>query len=291
MRTFLKAGLVILVNYAFWVFIFWAICEAFGVGLIGAAIGFLIATSCILFAVYGLKYAIMKDLEATRVTGGAYADVNRIIADMAYKEGLPKPDVYAANVFAPHAMSIGTSMQSMSLFVTKGLVDKLNEDELKAYIMHELAHLKRGDHVAADIGAAVAYFLLFPTRIFDSINDGENVGKVLAMLIFGPFAAIFVQLGAYRAIDYEADKFAAQIHGQGYSLASALNTGQKDIRKHPIKVPLYCAHLFTVEPITTQTQSGALFITHVPTPKRMTRLKRLGKKIIKKAIYKKKGIT
>lgn len=291
MKTFLKTGLVILVNYAFWVFIFWAICEAFGLGLIGAAVGFTIATSCILFAVYGLKDAIMKDLEATRVTGGAYADVNRIIADMAYKEGLPKPEVYASNVFAPHAMSIGTSMKSAALFVTRGLVEQLNEDEIKAYIMHELAHFKRGDHIAADIGAAVAYFLLFPTRIFDSVNDGENVGKVLSMLIFGPFAAIFVQMSAYRDIDYAADKLAAEIHGQGFSLASALNTGQKDIRKHPIKVPLYCAHLFTVEPITTQTQAGALFITHVPTPKRITRLKRLGKKLAKEAVYKHKGIT
>ncbi len=291
MKTFLKSGLVILITYAFWVCIFWGITGAFGFGLIGAGVGFLIATSCILFAVYGLKNAVMKDLEATRVTGGAYSEANRIVADMAYKERLPKPEVFAANVHAPHAMSVGLSMSSAALFVTKGLVEKLNEDELKAYITHELAHFKRGDHIAADISAAVAYFLLFPTRIFDSINDGENLGKMLMLMVFGPFAAIFVQMGAYRAIDYEADKFAAEIHGQGYSLASALNTGQRDIRNHPIKVPQYCAHLFTVEAISTRTQAGALFITHVPTPKRITRLKRLGKKAAKRAIYKHKGIT
>ena len=291
MKTFLKSAMVLLANYAFWIYIFWGITDAFNYGLIGAGIGFMIATSCVLFSIYGLKNVIMKDLDATRVTGGAYAEVNRIIADMAYKERLPKPEVYAANVHAPHALSVGSSMSSLALFVTKGLVEKLNEDELKAYITHELAHLKRGDHFSADLAASIAYFLLFPTKLFDSINDGENIGKMLMLLVFGPFAAVFVQMGAYRAIDYDADKFSAEIHGQGYSLASALNTGQKDIRKHPIKVPHYCAHLFTVEAITAQTQAGALFITHVPTPKRIRRLKRLGKKVAKSAVYKHKGIT
>jgi len=293
MKTHLKSILIIAVTYVFFISILWSLGKSIDTvfGLIGALLGFIIATGCILFAIYGLRDAIAKDLEAPRVTGGLYAEINRIVADMSYKEGLPKPVIYGANDHAPHALSVGSSIKSVGLFVTRGLVEGLNEDELKAYITHELAHIKRGDHLAADIGAAVAYFILLPTRLFDGINDGENVGKLLSLLILGPFAAIFVQLAAYRGLDYDADKFAADIHGQGYSLASALNNGQKDIRKHPIKVPHYCAHLFTVEPITAQTQAGVFFMTHVPTPKRITRLKRLSKKVINKAIYKSKGIT
>lgn len=293
MKTHLKSILVIGVTYAFFVSILFGLGIIIDTvfGLIGAFLGFLIATGCILFAIYGLRDVIAKDLEAPRVTSGLYTDVNRIVAEVTYKEGIPKPLIYGANDHAPHALSVGTDMKTAGLFVTRGLVEKLNEDELKAYVTHELAHIQRGDHLAADIGAAVAYFILLPTKLFDGIDDGENIGKLLSLMILGLPAALFIQLAAYRGLDYEADKYAAEIHGQGYSLASALNTGQKDIRRHPINVPHYCAHLFTVEPITAQTQAGVYFVSHVPTPKRITRLKRLSKNIVKRVVYKSKGIT
>jgi heat shock protein HtpX len=291
MKSKMKAGLLLLVAYGFWIYILWGITDAFGIGLVGAILGAIIATACVLFGIYGLKNALVRDLNAKPASTGIYADLNRQIANLAYKEGFPKPELYMLNEHAPHAASVGITMKNAAIFVTKGLVETLNEDELCAYVTHELAHIKRGDHLAADIGAGIAYVILYPTRMFDGINDGENIPKLLSLLIFGPFAAIFVQLAAYRALDYDADFMAADIHGQGFSLASALNSGQKDVRKHPIKVPHYCAHLFTVEAVATGTQAGALFVTHVPTPKRIARLKRLGLKTCKALVQKNKGIT
>lgn len=291
MKSKLKAGLILLIAYGFWIYICWGITDAFGIGLIGVILGAIIATACILFGIYGLKNALIRDLKAKQTSNGILADLNRQIANLAYKEGFPKPAIYMLNEHAPHAISVGTNMKTAALFVTKGLVETLNADELSAYVTHELAHIKRGDHLAADIGAGIAYVILYPTRMFDGINDGENIPKLLSLLILGPFAAIFVQLAAYRALDYDADLMAADIHGQGFSLASALNSGQKDIRKHPIKVPHYCAHMFTVEAIATGTQAGALFVTHVPTPKRIARLKRLAMKANKQLVYKNKGIS
>lgn len=291
MKSKMKAGLLLLIAYGFWIYICWGIMDAFGIGLIGAVLGAIIATACVLFGIYGLKNVLIRDLNAKLAGNGILSDLNRQVASLAYKEGFPKPDIYMLNEHAPHAASIGINMKTAAIFVTKGLVETLNEDELFAYVTHEVAHIKRGDHLAADIGAGLAYVILYPTRMFDGINDGENIAKLLSLLIFGPFAAIFVQLAAYRALDYDADLLAAEIHGQGFSLASALNSGQKDIRKHPIKVPHYCAHLFTVEAIAMGTQAGALFVTHVPTPKRIARLKRLAMKTCKQIVQKNKGIT
>jgi len=285
MGSYPKSVIVILVIIGFWAFIG---LEAFN--LIGLGVGVVIGIACVLFGIYGFKNAALKDLNAQKASAPMYVPLNRIVADLAYKENCMKPGVYCINEHAPHALSVGTSMKTAAIVVTKGLVEQLTEDELKAYITHEFAHLKRGDHYAMDIGVAMAYILLLPTKIFDSINDGENVLKLISLFIFGPFAAIFVQLAAYRGIDYEADLLAAKIHGQGLSLGSALNNGQRDIRLHPMRFPQYAAPLFTVEPITQYTQAGALFVTHVPTPKRITRLKRFSQKASKNATYKSKGV-
>ena len=282
----MKSAFVILIVLGFWMFIGW---ESYN--LIGLGGGFAFGLICVLFGLYGLKRAVIKDLRAQKATAPMYAELNRMIADLAYKENSPKPEVYAINEHAPHALSVGTSMKSAAIIVTKGLVETLNEDELRGLITHEFAHLKRGDHMGADVGAGMAYLLLFPTKIFDGINDGENIGKLLLLFIFGPFAAIFVQIAAYRGIDYETDLMAAKMHGQGFSLASALNSGMKDVRKHPMRFPNYCAHLFTVEPITQHTQAGSLFVTHLATPKRIAKLKRYSQKASKNMVYKSKGIT
>jgi heat shock protein HtpX len=286
MGSHFKSIIVILIVVGFWGFIGW---ESFN--LPGLGIGIAIGIGCVLFGIYGFRNVVINDLNAQKASAAMYAPLNRIVADLAYKAGVQKPDVYAINEHAPHALSVGTSMKTAAIIVTKGLVEKLNEDELRAYVTHEFAHLKRGDHYAADIAASMAYILLLPTKPFDFINDGENIFKLISLLIFGPFAAIFVQIAAYRSIDYDADLLTAKIHGQGLSFGSALNSGQKDIRLHPMRFPHYTAPLFTVEPITQHTQAGALFVTHIPTPKRITRLKRFSQKMAKTTVYKSKSAT
>jgi heat shock protein HtpX len=291
MKSHVQIGLVFALIFAFWGYIFWGLASIFDMGLIGLAVGIVIALGCIIFSYTRLKYVIISDLGARKLSNGQYQIVSRVVYDVCYKQNIPKPDIYIVNEHAPHALSVGTSLRSGALIVTQGLVESLNEDELKAYVIHEMVHLRRGHHYFSDLGAGVAYIILYPSRIFNFINEGENVGKLFTVYILGLFAMIFTQLSSYRWTDYDTDSEAAEIHGQGFSLASALNTGMKDIRKHPIRVPHYCAHLFTVEPITQQTQAGAMFVSHLPTPKRVNRLKRASKKTSKSAVYKHKGVT
>lgn len=291
MKSYIQAFSIMIIALAFWVYLGWSIASIFDQGLIGAAVGFLIFIAGVVFAYTNLKNVVIRDMEASFAKNGAYPELNRAVADICYKENIPKPQIYVAPDHAPHALSVGLSPASGAIIVTKGLLETLNEDELKAYVCHEIVHLKRGHHYTSDLGAGIAYFILLPTRLFDNINEGENLAKLISLYLLGLFAMIFVQMASYRWIDYDTDKEAAEIHGQGFSLASALNSGEKARRKHPIIVPHYCAHLFTVEPLTQHTPASALFYTHLSTPKRITRLKRMSKKISKKVMYKNKGLT
>lgn len=125
---------------------------------------------------------------------------------------------YVMETDVPNAFACGRSVGKGSIVVTRGLLDRVNRDELQAVVAHELAHLQNGDaqfivaalafawmvvgaSIAACIGLAVAAAvlalgLMAVIKIAEA-GDGEWVGIVVGLLAVAAFIYGLVLLAAY----------------------------------------------------------------------------------------------
>jgi heat shock protein HtpX len=105
-------------------------------------------------------------------------------------------------------------------------------------------------------------------------DDDRRGGALsaLAMMIVAPLAAVLIQLAISRSREYQADQTGAQITGNPYGLARALEKIDKWAKRVPMQVSPSMAHLFIYQPLTTGEVLSSLFSTHPPIRKRIERL-------------------
>jgi heat shock protein HtpX len=149
---------------------------------------------------------------------------------------LPLPRVGLMQTDVPNAFSAGRSPKSGVIVVTRGLLDRLDDEELEAVLAHELAHLANRDAFVMTIAAAPAMLgrkLIWglATLPFTAEKIGTKVLSAFALLYFLPvlfvawivyaFATLLVMsISRYR--EYVADRGAAIITGSPEHLMSAL---------------------------------------------------------------------
>ena len=65
-----------------------------------------------------------------------------IVRDVSRMAKLPMPKVYSIPSKAPNAFATGRSPSNAAVAATEGILDLLDEKELKAVIAHEMGHVK-----------------------------------------------------------------------------------------------------------------------------------------------------
>lgn len=73
--------------------------------------------------------------------------------------GSRKPKVYIKNTKKPVAFTIGVFKPS--IYLSKGVIDNLSSDEIKALILHEAAHIKNKDSVTLWLASLLRDFLFY----------------------------------------------------------------------------------------------------------------------------------
>jgi heat shock protein HtpX len=211
-----------------------------------------------------------------------------LVAQLAYRAGIPKPRLWLVDAPQPNAFATGRDPNHGAVAVTTGLLHLLNRDELAGVIAHELAHIKHRDTliqaVVATIAGAISYLaqmaqwaLFFGGFGRSDDREGNGLGELAASLLFvilAPIAALLIQLAISRAREYEADAGGARISGDPLALASALERLEAASRLVPMEVNPAAAHLFIVQPFSGEGLLG-LFSTHPPIRERIARLRRM----------------
>ncbi len=214
--------------------------------------------------------------------------LHELVADLAYRAGIPKPQVWLVDAPQPNAFATGRDPSHGVVAVTTGLLRLLNRDELAGVIAHELAHIKHRDTliqaVVATIAGAITYIaqmaqwaLFFGGFGRSDEREGGGLGELAASLLFvmlAPIAALIIQLAISRAREYEADAGGARICGDPLALASALERLEAASRLVPMEVNPAASHLFIVQPFSGEGLMG-LFSTHPPIRERVARLRRM----------------
>ena len=107
---------------------------------------------------------------------------------------------------------------------------------------------------------------------FGGRDDREGgVFGLLAMAIFAPIAALLIQMAVSRSREFAADATGAQIAGQPYGLARALEKLSQFAKRLPLDASPATSHMFIVMPLSGRSVLK-LFSTHPPVEERVRRL-------------------
>jgi heat shock protein HtpX len=243
---------------------------AIGLGLVGAAYWF------------SDKIAV-KAAGAQPVTEQEAPQLYAMVRELTEQSGMPMPKLYVSPAAQPNAFATGRNPHHAVVAVTQGIVQALDEDELRGVIAHELSHVRNRDILIGSVAAAVAMGITLVARIamFGAIfggggddDDGGNIIGLLALAILAPLAAILLQMALSRSREFEADHDGAELLGTGEPLARALEKMEAYAKRVPMDVNPAQATAYIINPLTGRKVNFAgLFQTHPPTADRIARLR------------------
>jgi Zn-dependent protease with chaperone function len=196
------------------------------VATIGAPVWFPVALAIVVIAVqYGVNPFIIEWLVPAVVVGHngeRYAldhPLCEAVARRCKDAGIPLVKLAIVDDGTPNAFTFGRTPRDARMWVTRGLIERLDETELDAVVAHEVGHVKNWDFAVMTVAAVVPmllYLLYLTTR---SSRDARHVA-------IGAYAAYvvsqFIVLALSRAREYGADQWSCECTGNGDALASAL---------------------------------------------------------------------
>jgi heat shock protein HtpX len=209
-----------------------------------------------------------------------------IVRDLTQRSGMPMPSIYISPASQPNAFATGRNQEHAAVAVTQGLLQVLDQEELRGVLAHELSHVHNRDILIGSVAAAVALGITFLARmlmwgaIFGGMGgnnrDGEggNIFGLIAMVIFAPLAAALLQMALSRSREFEADRSGAELLGTGEPLARALEKIDSYAKQIPMNVDPALATAYIINPLSGRKVNFAnLFSTHPPTEERIARLR------------------
>ena len=255
----------------------------FGTGglIIGLGIGLVFVGGSYWFSD---KLAV-KAAGAQPVTEQEAPELYAIVRELAQRNGIPMPRVYLSPAAQPNAFATGRGPDHAVVAVTQGLLQILDEDELRGVLAHELSHVKNRDILIGSVAAALAMGITFVARMamWGAIftgggdRDGGNIFGVIAMAILAPIAAALIQMALSRSREFEADRSGAELLGNGEPLARALEKIEAYAKQVPMNIDPAQATAYIINPLTGRKTNGLnfanLFTTHPPTAERIARLR------------------
>lgn len=210
-----------------------------------------------------------------------------MVEKLAQKANLPKPKLYLVPLPVPNAFATGRNEKHAVVAVTSGILQLLNENELRGVLAHELSHIKNRDilisSIAATLAGAISYLaqMAYFAGMFTGNSRNERGGGngfgMITLLILTPIIATLLHLAVSRSREYLADETGSRISKDPLSLASALKKLHQSSRAHPlVGEPKYeaTAHLFIVNPFKPSLLMS-LFSTHPPVEERVKRLEKI----------------
>ena len=207
-----------------------------------------------------------------------------MVLDLAQRANLPMPRVYIIETQQPNAFATGRSPKHAAVAATRGIIDILNERELRGVMAHELAHIKNRDTLTMTITATIAgaismlaNFAFWLAPMGGGRDRPAGVWGSLIVMILAPLAAMLVQMAISRTREYSADKGGAEICDDPSALATALQkleAAALRIPNHMAEQNPATAHMFIVNPLHLNKMDN-LFSTHPNTHNRVRELEKL----------------
>lgn len=155
--------------------------------------------------------------------------LHEMVEELAQKAGIPKPRIGVAQISIPNAFAFGRNLSDGRICVTEGIIQLLNEKELRAVLGHEISHLKNRDVLTITLLSVIPMILFRIAWHFMWFGGGRrrDRGGANTMLIgLAAFLFYFITnllvLYASRIREYFADRGSVLLGNKPAWLASGL---------------------------------------------------------------------
>jgi heat shock protein HtpX len=265
-------------------------------GLVAAA---MMAAASVIWSLISLAFGdkmVLSMADAKEIQKQDAPQLYNVVEEMSLAAGVPMPRVMILETEAMNAFATGTKPTHGTIVVTRGLLEKLDRDELQGVIAHEMSHLANLDtRYMVVVGVTVGLIALVCDMVLrmmswgsfaggrrDEDRRGGGAGAIIAIVtlilvaILAPFAAKAVQMAVSRQREYPADATSVQFTRNPNGLISALTKLTEAAAPFP-GVSRATQHLFIVNPVQEMTaDTSSLMATHPDIAARIARLRNLG---------------
>ncbi len=207
------------------------------------------------------------------------------VADLARDANVGMPEVGIFPSPQSNAFATGWNKDKALVAVSQGLLQRMNRDEVRAVLAHEIGHVANGDMITLTlIQGIVNTFVLFFSRVIGHFVDrvilknergygiGYFISVMVAQIVLTILASIVVMWFSRRR-EFRADEAGAQLAGTG-AMISALEK-----LKVEYDMPSDMGETFTAFGLKNgrtgsfQEKFGSLFLSHPPLDQRIEALR------------------
>lgn len=248
----------------------------------GALIGLLLGLVMVGGSYWFSDRLAIRGARARPVEAGELVWLQADLAILAERAGMGHtPRLYVSPDDQPNAFATGRNERTAVVCVTEGLLARLERDEVRGVVAHEVAHVRNKDILIGSVAAAVATGISMVANLamFATMfggGDEEDRPNPLALLLIAlvaPIAATIMQLALSRSREFEADRVGARLLGDPVPLANALGKIDALAARVPMQVSPAQATAYIINPLSgRRTNLSRLFLTHPSTEDRVARL-------------------
>lgn len=268
-------------------------------GLTAACITLCIGILWTAIAIFGGPKLMLFSVNAHEVShqDSQYPVLTNVVQEISIAAGITPPKIYLIETPELNAFATGMSPKTGCVAITRGLLEKLNRDELQGVMAHEIGHIINYDIryqtlvsiivglivLISDIASRMVWYSSMGARHSRNRSNNNNNGAAiigLILLIFSivaPIAALMLQMAVSRQREYLADATSVKLTRNPLGLISALGKLAEGAKPFA-GASKANQNLFIVNPFRNVAKiKGSLFATHPPIEARIERLQHLDK--------------
>ncbi|HEY1041236.1 MAG TPA: M48 family metalloprotease [Candidatus Paceibacterota bacterium] len=203
-----------------------------------------------------------------------------MVGQLSQTAGIPIPKLYIIEDDALNAFATGRDYNHSAVAVYRGLLDRLDREELRGVLAHEIAHIKNYDMLTGTLLSVGVGFLAVLADMIGRVVVRE-IGKDNAIVYFLgsiilffliPIGSLLIQMFVSRKREFAADRDGAHLAKSSDGLARAL------IKLEQAHIPqetnvAAAQNLYIIHPFRGGLAS--LFSSHPSTEDRVARLQKM----------------